>query len=124
MLAWNPTFGSDGHFAVQVTYFVFLENGKLLASNAQALEEARFDLDGDFVHFEPGVLWLGDGQAPAGTNLPPEQVRGFTPIVRDALDGMPRRAIVSRELVEHPGKDLFGTVYLTVRIDEFPEVAT
>lgn len=101
---------------VRFTFYAFKLNGRLVATNANETDLAKFVLDGDFVRIPQATYSLAGG-AP-GTGLP-GPFRELAPALAANLTGMVVGGINSQRLDAHPGRDLVGPLWLTVRLDAF-----
>lgn len=111
-------FGVDGRTEVTFTFYAFRSNGRLLATNAVDADLLRFDLDGDFVRIAPQRYHLGNDAVPPESTRLPGMFASYGPRLAENLTGLPVGGVLARELTDHPLRDAFGPLYVTLRIEE------
>jgi hypothetical protein len=112
----GPRLLQEGYNATRVTAYVFDEAGLLLASNAPGTELLSYPLHGDFVRL-PTVAWYlgGNGTAPNGTVALPGFAKPLLDRVLPHLTGLPEGGVATAR--SNAYVSLFGTLFVTVRID-------
>lgn len=114
----GPRFGRDGRNATRATVYIFLDDGSLLASNADVGNASRFVQNERFIALGHPAWYLGNATRPAaGTEPLPASVAGVLRQVRPLLVGVAPGGVASVAIDQYPGSLLLGTLYVTVRVD-------
>jgi hypothetical protein len=114
--ATRPLLGVDGHNGTRITVHVFDETGLLAATNADANETARLAGASHPQRLPGGVWYVGaNSTAPNGTQPVPATARPLFAQLRPVMQGLPVGGVAS--IRSDAYASLYGTVYVTVRID-------
>ena len=102
---------------VQVTAYVFVESGGLLASNAPAADVARFRHDGHYTELPAGNWTMGSPvRGPDGLAFG----AAWQPVLAALRDGVrqaPVGGVVTAVVAQHPHAAALGPLYVTLRVD-------
>ncbi len=113
--AGNATTGAfgPGHYQADVTFYLFVSSGHMLATNAPLSLWEMYDLHGDFSPFTTKTWWFGPSAPPSGV----AEVPAYKEELRDLLEGTPVGGVQSAVLERHEYDWLVGPIWMTVRID-------
>lgn len=114
--------GLGGFNATRLTVHAFAEDGALVASNAPEEIRAQF-LRGDRAEVLPQALWYlgGNETLPAGTGRLPSVAAPLLATLWPQMHGMPEGGVATTQTNRLSW--LYGTLYVTVRIDELVQVS-
>lgn len=113
----GPRLLHGGYNATKVTAFVFDEQARLLASNADAGDIARFTKHPDYLRLQETAWYLGDNAAaPNGTARLPSFAQPLVDRAMGQLDGLPVGGVASTRSNAYVA--LYGSLFVTVRVDE------
>ncbi len=113
------TFG-EGTEALRFTFYAFRPDGHLLISNDGADGTGRFHLDGDYVWVPPATYVL-EGPARDGAVPFPSSMQPFVPFLKANLTGVPVGGIITKLLTNYPYSDIFGPLWVTLRLEAVQE---
>lgn len=109
----NPNGTVGPNSVVEVTFLMFSNDGRLLASNAGRSLWDNLTLSSDFTPVSAKRWYLGDGDAPAGSVQVPELRRE----TRDILVGTPAGGVRTSVLESHRYEALFAELWITARVE-------
>ena len=111
----GPRLGRDGYNATRATIYVFDERGLLAATNDAPGNWSRFS--GSPTTMGSAVWYIGgNGTAPNGTEKPPSFAAPLVQKLRPLMEGLPAGGVASTQ--SNAYVSLYGTLFLTIRVDE------
>ncbi|MEA3191371.1 MAG: hypothetical protein QOD77_1953 [Thermoplasmata archaeon] len=97
-----------------LTFYAFLGDGRLQATNANATAAGRFEPASDLLQAEARTFALAPGAPGAAL---PAFVDKAMPDLRGRLRTLPVGGIATYLLEQHDYQDLFGPLYVTLRVE-------